>query len=243
MPKLQPSNLIGLAGEYLVGAVVAQKLGWPYRMQPIADIGIDGEVEALDDGGRTTGRLLKVQVKAAVRSTRRTRYVQRDHFEYWQELAVPVIVAHPLVGEMKVVWFELKHGRPAGDSFAFDINSGSELNAESRPRLLQLSVQKNQFFDPMVGTIRRLLEDTLLHDAVHDAAVQFDYTPPDDLDSVENLMKFGKMMERWKILKELASVIDLRPRAQAELDRLQHLVDLIERRVEAVALRRPIRDD
>jgi hypothetical protein len=242
MPKLQSSNIIGLAGEYLVGAVVAQRLRWPYRMQPIADIGVDGEIEILQETGTSTGRLLKVQAKASEQSDARTRYVKREHFEYWRDLALPVVVAHPLVDEGRVLWSELKQGRHTENLVAFDLTAATELTEASRPRLSELSVEKHHLIDPSLGLIRRLLEDTILHDAVYQEAGRLDYTPPDDLDSPDSLMKYGKLMDRWNLLKAFASLDrGMTERARSELERLGQLVDYTTERVSAVVERRPIR--
>ncbi|WP_437981682.1 DUF4365 domain-containing protein [Sorangium sp. So ce117] len=233
MPGFQESNAIGLAGEYLVGAVVARALRWPYRMQPIADMGVDGEIEVIDPQGRSTGRLIKVQAKSTERVGERTRYVKREHFEYWRDLAVPVVVAHPIVEEMRVLWFELKHGRYTEQAVAFDLDSANELSAQSAHRLSELAVERHHLFDPSLGLIRKVLEDTILHDAIYDEAGQLDYTPHEDLDTVENLQKYGKVMERWAELEKLDSLGSwLSPRAKSQLTRLRGLVDHTTRRLE-----------
>ncbi|MGQ5675295.1 DUF4365 domain-containing protein, partial [Lacticaseibacillus paracasei] len=53
----------GDAGEYLVAYTITKLFGWPCRLFGV-DIGVDAELEILDDEARSTGDVIKIQVKA-----------------------------------------------------------------------------------------------------------------------------------------------------------------------------------
>jgi hypothetical protein len=63
MPKYTSKNISGDAGEYLAAYMVTHKLGWPFRLLGV-DIGVDGEMEVLNENGESNGDVIKVQVKA-----------------------------------------------------------------------------------------------------------------------------------------------------------------------------------
>jgi hypothetical protein len=79
------------------GAVLG--LGWIYRRQNEADVGIDGHIEIIGDDGIPLGRLIGVQVKSGrtyFREANDERIVFRtdhEHADYWVSHCLPVIVA------------------------------------------------------------------------------------------------------------------------------------------------------
>ncbi|GEM_PF-6966734 len=231
MPFFNDANVIGLSGEYLAGAVISRELRWPYRMQPIADLGIDGEIEVLGEEGRSTGRLIKVQCKADEAADEKTRYVKREHFEYWMDLALPVIVVHPRLHDMEVRWSPLSKGRRMDSSVAFDVSSAEVLSSKSAVKIADLAKKKSEQFDPSLGMVHRLLGNLR----------QLDYTPIHKLDYPANLILFGKMKKRWQLIQDLAVEAPeiFSARSAAELRGLGELVGQIEDKLDKVVTKRP----
>lgn len=85
-------------GVHAVGLVVTSDLGWIFREQPIADMGIDAHIELVD--GEPTGKLIGVQIKTGKGNFKESKdaytYYGNDvHLDYWSNHSLPVIlVAH-----------------------------------------------------------------------------------------------------------------------------------------------------
>lgn len=181
MKKFTTKNAIGQAGEYLVGAVVAHRLGWPYRTQPIADLGVDGEIEVLDEKGASLGGIVKVQAKAtAANDDEQTeppfsRYVYLEHYEYWAALSLPVIICRPVLKTHKVYWLPASAGRSSGKMIRFEFEAANELTADSATLLRELARREGEVFDILSGAAelaeRRVLAVLTSHRKEEYAAV------------------------------------------------------------------------
>jgi hypothetical protein len=90
--KYAESNSIGDAGEHLFAFMIATIFGWPCRLLDI-DIGIDAQVEILDDERHSTGQFLAVQIKATNNSKLDSKYIPVSHVNYWKTVESPVLVA------------------------------------------------------------------------------------------------------------------------------------------------------
>ena len=159
MKQFTRKQAIGQAGEYLVGAIVADQLGWPYRTQPIADLGVDGEVEVLDDKGASLCGIIKVQAKATAKEDEGStvppfaRYVPHAHYEYWAALSLPVIVCRPVLATRKVYWQPASAGRSTGTLIKFVFTEADELGAGSAAALRELGRREGEVFDLLSGAI------------------------------------------------------------------------------------------
>jgi hypothetical protein len=134
--RYRDSSATGSAGEYFVGGVVSSELGWVYRNQPIADIGIDGEIEVIDDEGSSTGEIVKVQVKStSTEDLPARKYVPHSDFEYWRLLSVPVIVCLVLVEEREVYWRHASDGVDTGSNYRYDFQHDDALTNNSKSEI------------------------------------------------------------------------------------------------------------
>ncbi len=106
------NTLIGNAGEMFLGYYVTHELKFIYRAQPIADIGIDGEIELLDEKNASTGKLVKVQVKSTVQILDKwnwkVKVLKRD-VAYWKLLSIPVILVAVILGSKKCFYRLIDH--------------------------------------------------------------------------------------------------------------------------------------
>jgi hypothetical protein len=81
----------GHAGEYFFAYQIAWTLKWPCRLIDV-DIGIDAQVEVLNEDSTSTGRFVAFQIKASNDDEPDSRYVSHDQLSYWRELGLPVFV-------------------------------------------------------------------------------------------------------------------------------------------------------
>ncbi|PND30181.1 hypothetical protein C1I89_29885 [Achromobacter pulmonis] len=97
----------GDAGEFFFAYKVASVLKWPCRLLDI-DIGIDAQVEILNEDGTSTGRFVAFQVKATSVEEQSCRYVSERQLAYWRELDLPVFV---VLVDLSKEWMYLHHVR------------------------------------------------------------------------------------------------------------------------------------
>lgn len=95
--KVPESALTGETGVAQVKSQVTKGLGWLFRSQLEADVGIDAHVEVIEDGV-ATGRLVALQIKSGgsfFGESTADGFVFRpkdDHVEYWLGHCLPVAV-------------------------------------------------------------------------------------------------------------------------------------------------------
>lgn len=103
------TRLTAERGVTLVKTIVQDELGWFLRRQEEPDIGIDGHIE-VTDGGKETGQLLAVQVKAGASYVRRRQgdaivaSGEMDELEYWMRYKLPVIYVIADLDEQLAYW-------------------------------------------------------------------------------------------------------------------------------------------
>jgi hypothetical protein len=90
--KYAISNSTGDAGEYFFAYYLTTTLGWPCRLLDI-DIGVDAQIEILDESHSSTGRFIAVQIKATRDSAISELYIPVAHIQYWQSVEAPVLIA------------------------------------------------------------------------------------------------------------------------------------------------------
>jgi hypothetical protein len=100
-------------GLYEVGLIFLRELGWVFRPQPTADVGMDALVEEVTDSN-PTGRFFMVQVKSGLGNVHATKdgftyYLSQVHFEYYMLVELPVVfvVYSP---EHKCAWWNWLNG-------------------------------------------------------------------------------------------------------------------------------------
>ncbi len=133
----------GENGELLVAFKFLNLFRWPCRLYGM-DIGVDAEVEILDEEGNSQGDILKIQVKHSDAFTGDSFSVTTDerHIQYWTRFCVPLIVCAAESDTMKVYWrqiTDLDDYETTGVSkkVTFD-RSKHELTVDSKERLREL---------------------------------------------------------------------------------------------------------
>jgi len=96
----------GDAGEYFSAYKFTKLFGWPYRMLDV-DMGVDAEIEIMDDDGKSTSNLVKLQIKTFESITSeesKNIYVSQSHIDYWKKFCVPIVVICVDLKNEKIYW-------------------------------------------------------------------------------------------------------------------------------------------
>jgi len=118
-PVVTETSELGARGVRIVDAVVHEELCWLFRPRERRDLGIDGEIELVDNQDekrRGTGRLIAVQIKCGesfFSEEDEDAYVFRGdpkHLEYWADFSLPVliVICHPVT--RAAYWVEFDPG-------------------------------------------------------------------------------------------------------------------------------------
>lgn len=148
-------------GVNAVEKIVTKDLHWIWREQNVADFGVDGQIEAVDQDRTPTGKLFAVQVKTGKSYFRGNGatipfYVDEDHLKYWDQHALPVILVihNPEDGTTLWQWADSKTARPTETGWCIDVPKTKFFDAPSKAEL------KDQFWmDDSVGLRRRFALD------------------------------------------------------------------------------------
>ncbi|MBB4634173.1 DUF4365 domain-containing protein [Longimicrobium terrae] len=92
-----PGNLLAERAGVLAVAAELNRLGVIWRETPMADVGIDGQIEFVDDAGQTIGRLAGAQIKSGESWFHDGGdvwrfYAEEKHRRYWERLPLPVLI-------------------------------------------------------------------------------------------------------------------------------------------------------
>lgn len=147
LPSYGERDYLGDKGVRLVDHLISDKLRWIFRDLRKIDLGIDGQIELVDEEKRGTGRLLAVQVKCGLSffsETTEGGFVFRGdkkHLKYWIEHSLPVIVVicNPDTGIC--YWQEVSSGNtvPLQDGWKMVIPSANVLDEQAMDALLSVA--------------------------------------------------------------------------------------------------------
>lgn len=90
--KFYTTNATGDSGLFYLAHWINKNFRFPFRVMS-ADIGLDAEIELLNDDLHSTGIVLKAQVKSTESAITEdfTEYIDKKHLVYWMSVVVPVI--------------------------------------------------------------------------------------------------------------------------------------------------------
>ncbi|MCP5005723.1 MAG: DUF4365 domain-containing protein [Planctomycetes bacterium] len=96
LPKYQTTNTTERFGVNAVAEAIA-RLGLIWRETPMADVGIDGQIEYVDKDGYATGRMIAVQIKSGKSFLKEKDaswvfYPEKKHKFYWERFPLPVMI-------------------------------------------------------------------------------------------------------------------------------------------------------
>jgi len=104
-PRYSNTERIGVSA---VQSIISSEFGWIFREQPIDDMGIDAQIERVDDGN-PSGKLLAVQIKTgeSYLEEKGNSYFFRGknvHLDYWTNHSLPVLLVVHLPNSNETVW-------------------------------------------------------------------------------------------------------------------------------------------
>jgi hypothetical protein len=99
-------------GVYALGLVISREFEWIFREQPIADVGIDGQIELVVDN-KVQGKLIAVQVKSGDSYLSNTKeglvfYGENKHLDYWLAHSLPVLLVIYTPSNEKLRWIDIR---------------------------------------------------------------------------------------------------------------------------------------
>ena len=108
MARYSKTERIGINA---VERLVLGELGWIFREQPIADMGIDAHIERVDNG-KPTGKLIALQIKTGAGNFKETKdsfiyYGSTTHLDYWTGHSLPVLLIAHLPESGQTLWVHI----------------------------------------------------------------------------------------------------------------------------------------
>lgn len=135
------AKAIGNAGAFKFGELVTRMFHWPVRLgDESTDLGVDAEIEVCDHVGKSTGKLIKVQIKSTgfnpdVGDCK--YYLPQTHLNYLCQLQLPVILVYVDISRHSGVYW--RHLSPKQISqttpTCFTFTDEDLLDASARPKL------------------------------------------------------------------------------------------------------------
>tara|TARA_R100000935_G_scaffold53874_1_gene82067 strand:- start:19 stop:891 length:873 start_codon:yes stop_codon:yes gene_type:complete len=91
-----------------VESIFLKKFKWIFREQPILDMGIDAQVEYIDENG-PTGKLIGLQIKTGLshfheKNESFTFYLNDTHYKYWINHSLPVLIVGHIPEYDMTIW-------------------------------------------------------------------------------------------------------------------------------------------
>ncbi len=88
--------------------IILKEFKWIFREQPISDMGIDAQIERVENGN-PTAEILGIQIKTGESHFQRRLdgliyYGGKTHYEYWLNSSIPVLLVAHLPDENKTYW-------------------------------------------------------------------------------------------------------------------------------------------
>lgn len=142
--------------------IVTKYLGWIFREQSIADFGIDGIIEQVEEGN-PTGKFIGVQIKSGSGNFHDSEnkiiyYATNIHYNYWLNLNIPIIlVAHFPETEI-TYWQEIdkRKFQKTNKNWKLEIPKTQVFSEKSKNRLTKVLSNHNHqslIFDVYKGEI------------------------------------------------------------------------------------------
>ena len=158
MPIYTESTELGEKGTRMLCDVVEDEFHWIFRPKRKNDIGIDGEIEIINDARRGTGKLIAVQVKCGesyFEEKNDEGFIFRPRIatvNYWLSLSIPVIVCICNPTTKQILWCHItvESVKKRKKGYKVVVPFANTFNIENKNRIEGISdsvVQLNEIVD------------------------------------------------------------------------------------------------
>lgn len=179
--------------------------GMIFRETSSSDVGIDGQIELVNDDGSATGLLIGVQIKSGEsfvnhKQKKFTFTSSREHYKYWSNLIMPTIgvVFSPKLETAS--WFVLDGHykdileRDASCSITQKLHISNELSINNSPL-------------PYISTYIRMYYESPITQDIIDRFDSLRNEEDDDLHNIEKMIAWNKMIAAFFSLESKAKII------------------------------------
>lgn len=156
LPKYTHENQQERIGVHKVGLLLTE-LGLIFREISNTDVGIDGQIEYVNNAGEATGRIVAVQIKSGdsyLHESKKdieywTFYPYKKHMHYWEKYPIPVILLVHYPTNNTVYFIDVRHYlRIYGGISNIKIPKSNVLNAENKSKIYETIGEVDEpFFD------------------------------------------------------------------------------------------------
>lgn len=202
--KVPHTELTSRAGVYFSGYALTMS-GIIFRETSSSDVGIDGQIELVDDDGSATGMLIGVQIKSGEsfvkhKQKKFTFTSSREHYKYWSSFVMPIIgiVFSPKLETAS--WFILENHykdileREASCSITQKLHISNELSIKNSPL-------------PYISTYIRAYYTRPITQDVIDKFDSLKNEEGNDLHDIEKIIVWNKMIVAFFSLESKATII------------------------------------
>ncbi len=141
LPQARPEYFQEQRGVLAV-ATLLNEMGLIWRSTPNADVGIDGQIEFVDDQGECTGYIVAAQVKSGpsfvkVAGDEITFCPDAKHVGYWTQFPLPVILLLYEPATAKLYWCDARQWLRSAKGSPIRIPLKNTLNGSTKRELFQ----------------------------------------------------------------------------------------------------------
>lgn len=153
-PKYTSDNWQERIGLHQVALLLTQ-LGFIFRESSNSDVGIDGQIEYVNNAGEATGKIIAVQIKSGdsylynskADSKNWTFYPDEKHQYYWEQFPIPVILFVHCPTEDKVYFTDVRHYLKVNGIGLIKIPKENVLNSANKNKIFETV---GNFDDPLL---------------------------------------------------------------------------------------------
>jgi hypothetical protein len=167
MPRA-PRNLLQERAGILAVATEVNRLGLIWRETVMVDVGIDGQIEFVNEAGEAVGHLAAVQVKSGPShfhddGSEWRFYPDPKHRFYWERFPIPVLVILHSPADGATYWVDARQAlrSPGSSSSAYvPVPKGNRLQGATREQLFATVGASSLPFLPLEGVLQKMVETT-----------------------------------------------------------------------------------
>lgn len=205
--KYKETSATGNAGEFYFAYWISRYFQWPCRLLDI-DIGIDAQIEILDEHNHSRGEFIAVQIKTTL-NDKKNKSIDLDNLEYWKTINDPVILVFIKINDIdpKIYWREINTDdidshielaqKNTSKTISIDFNESHRLSKKDKERFSLLpykgSVQKIKGIHSEIQRIGIEICDFLID--INDECSLENINGQEDID--DNLAKFVELKSHY----------------------------------------------